>query len=141
MGSPNPINSQQRRIARQARTAGFAVRVSSLASALALSYFTAVSKLRRPFLSKRYFFITVRLLRRRELERGRIRPVGARLQPSAGAAPILFDSVGFSPRSWACHLRANVLAHCHAEPFVVIPSLRSGQALSEAKDLGICRSG
>jgi len=65
MGSPNPINSQQRRIAQQARTAGFAVRVSSLAIALALSYSTAVSRLRSPFLSNRYFIITVRLLRRR----------------------------------------------------------------------------
>ncbi|MGD0695332.1 MAG: hypothetical protein ABSB82_10820 [Terriglobia bacterium] len=39
--------------------------VSSLAIILALSYSTAVSRLRRPFLSHRYFFITVRLLKRR----------------------------------------------------------------------------
>jgi REP element-mobilizing transposase RayT len=31
----------------------------------AVSYSSAVSRLRRPFLSDRYFFITVRLLRRR----------------------------------------------------------------------------
>ena len=37
-----------------------------LAIALTVSYCIAVSKLRRPFLSDRYFFVTVRLLRRRQ---------------------------------------------------------------------------
>jgi len=41
------------------------VRVFSLTIILAVSYSSAVSKLRRPFLSNRYFFITVRLLKRR----------------------------------------------------------------------------
>jgi REP element-mobilizing transposase RayT len=48
-----------------ARTASFAVRVFSVAVITTVPYSIAVSKLRRPFLSDRYFFI-VRLLRRRE---------------------------------------------------------------------------
>jgi hypothetical protein len=39
-----------------------AVRGSSLVFELAVSYSTAVSRLRRPFFFDRYFFITVRLL-------------------------------------------------------------------------------
>ena len=46
-----------------ARTAGFAVRVFSVATIATVAYSIAVSKLRRPFLSD--FFIAVRLLRRR----------------------------------------------------------------------------
>jgi hypothetical protein len=41
-------------------------RVFSLAIFVILPYSIAVSKLRRPFLSDRHFFIAVRLLRRRE---------------------------------------------------------------------------
>jgi putative transposase len=48
-----------------ARTAAFAVRVFSVAIVVAVRYCTPVSKLRRPFLSDRYFFITARLLKRR----------------------------------------------------------------------------
>ena len=48
-----------------ARTTGFVIRAFSLTIILAVSYSSAVSKLRRPFLSNRYFFITVRLLERR----------------------------------------------------------------------------
>jgi hypothetical protein len=48
-----------------ARTTGVVVRVFSLTTMLAVSYSSAVSKLRRPFFSNRYFFITVRLLKRR----------------------------------------------------------------------------
>jgi hypothetical protein len=44
-----------------ARTATFAVRVFSLALIATVLYFIAVLKLRRPFLSDRYFFIGVRL--------------------------------------------------------------------------------
>ncbi len=47
-----------------ARTADFAVRVFSVAIIATVPYSSAVSKLRRPFLSD--FFIAVRLLRRRE---------------------------------------------------------------------------
>jgi hypothetical protein len=39
--------------------------VFSVAIIATVPYFIAVSKLRRPFLSHRYFFIVVRLLRRR----------------------------------------------------------------------------
>jgi hypothetical protein len=49
-----------------ARTADFAVRVFSVAIIATVPHSFAVSKLRRPFLSDRYFFIVVRLLRRRE---------------------------------------------------------------------------
>jgi putative transposase len=49
-----------------ARTAAFAVRVFSAAIIPTVPYAIPVSKLRRPFLSDRYFFIVVRLLRRRE---------------------------------------------------------------------------
>ncbi len=49
-----------------ARTADFAVRVFSVAIIASVPYSLAVSKLQRPFLSDRYFFIVVRLLRRRE---------------------------------------------------------------------------
>ncbi len=56
-----PANREQ-----VARTAGFAVRVFSVAIIATVPYSIAVSKLRRPFLSDRYFFIVVRLLRRRE---------------------------------------------------------------------------
>jgi hypothetical protein len=38
---------------------------ASLVTAFAVSYPDAVSRLRRPFLSDRYFFITVRLLKER----------------------------------------------------------------------------
>jgi hypothetical protein len=47
-----------------ARTADFAVRVFSLAIFVTVPYSIAVSKLRRPFLSDRYFFIAVRRPRR-----------------------------------------------------------------------------
>jgi hypothetical protein len=40
--------------------------VFSVATIATVPYSIAVSKLRRPFLSVRYFFIAVRLLRRRE---------------------------------------------------------------------------
>jgi putative transposase len=53
------------RLQQVARTADFAVRVFSVATTAALPYSIALSKLRRPFLSDRYFFIVVRLLRRR----------------------------------------------------------------------------
>ncbi|MGA3326607.1 MAG: transposase, partial [Terriglobia bacterium] len=49
-----------------ARTADFAVRVFSVALIATVPYLIAVSNLRRPFVSDRYFFIVVRLLRRRE---------------------------------------------------------------------------
>ena len=49
-----------------ARTAVREVRGSFLAIVLTASYCIAVSRLRRPFLSDRCFFITVRLLRRRD---------------------------------------------------------------------------
>jgi hypothetical protein len=48
-----------------ARTAGFAVRVFSLAVIATVPYFIAASKLRRPFHPDPYFFIAVRPLRRR----------------------------------------------------------------------------
>jgi len=51
---------------RVARTAAFAVRVFSLATITTVPYSLAASKLRRPFLSDLYFFITVRLLKRRD---------------------------------------------------------------------------
>jgi hypothetical protein len=51
-------------LSNQARTADFAVRVSSAAIIATVHYSIAASKLRRPFLSD--FFIAVRLLRRRE---------------------------------------------------------------------------
>jgi hypothetical protein len=57
---------RQRRAEQVARTADFAVRVFSVAIIAAAPYSIAVSKLRRPFLSDRYCFIVVRLLRRRE---------------------------------------------------------------------------
>jgi hypothetical protein len=44
---------------KQARTTAFVVRVFSLTIILTVSYSSAVSKLRRPFLSDRYFFITL----------------------------------------------------------------------------------
>jgi hypothetical protein len=54
------------RIEQVARTADFAVRVFSVAIIAAVPNSSAVSNLRRPLLSDRYFFIVVRLLRRRE---------------------------------------------------------------------------
>jgi hypothetical protein len=48
---------------RVARTAGGAVRVFSLAIIATAPFSIAVSKLQRPFLSDRYFFIAVRVLR------------------------------------------------------------------------------
>lgn len=53
------------RTLQRCRTGVFAVRVFSVAVGSTVGYSTAVSKLRRPFLSDRYFFITVRLLSRR----------------------------------------------------------------------------
>lgn len=48
-----------------ARTSAFEVRGSNLAMALNVSYSSAVSRLRRPFLSDRFFFVTVRRLKER----------------------------------------------------------------------------
>ena len=48
------------------RRADFAVRVFSVAIIATVPYSIAVSKVRRPFLSDRYFVIVVRLLRQRE---------------------------------------------------------------------------
>src|SRR5947209_2228589 len=48
-----------------ARTSVLEVRGSYLVAASELLYSSAVSRLRRPFLSDRYFFITVRLLKER----------------------------------------------------------------------------
>ena len=48
-----------------ARTSGFEVRGSYLVIAFFVLYSSAVSRLRRPFLSDRYFFVTVRLLEER----------------------------------------------------------------------------
>jgi hypothetical protein len=50
---------------RAAWTAGVAVSGFFLAIVLTVAFCIAVSRLRRPFLSDRYFFVTVRLLRRR----------------------------------------------------------------------------
>jgi putative transposase len=61
-----PLRQRKNRGWQVARTAGFAVRVFSVAITATGPYSIAVSKLRRPFLSDRYFFIAVRLLRRRE---------------------------------------------------------------------------
>ena len=52
-----------------ARTSVFEARGSSLAIAFTVSSGSVVSRLRRPFLSNRYFFITVRLLKRARLVR------------------------------------------------------------------------
>ena len=51
---------------RVARTAAFAVRVFFLATIATVPFYVAVSKFRRPFLSDRHFFSTVRLLKRPE---------------------------------------------------------------------------
>jgi hypothetical protein len=58
----------ERRVEEETRTAKTVVRATrfSVAIIAAVPYSIAVSKLRRPFLSDRYFFIVVRLLRRRE---------------------------------------------------------------------------
>jgi hypothetical protein len=49
-----------------ARTSDFAVRVISVAMIAAVPYSIPVSRLPRPFVSDRCFFIAVRLLRWRE---------------------------------------------------------------------------
>jgi putative transposase len=58
--------SRREQVARTARHCEWRVRVFCLAIIPTVLYSIAVSKLRRPFLSDRYFFIAVRLLRRRE---------------------------------------------------------------------------
>jgi hypothetical protein len=80
-----------------ARTAGFAVRVFCLAIIPAALYSMAVSKLRRPFLSDRYFFIAVRLLRRREKLTEPDLALLARAFNRAGAPPFLLDGLRLSP--------------------------------------------
>src|SRR5271157_5873388 len=78
--SPDHLRPEQ-----VARTAGFAVRVFSVAVSVTVPYSIAVSKLRRPFLSDRYFLIVVRLLRRREkftepdLARSSHRPIAVKV--------------------------------------------------------------
>ena len=62
------------------------VRVFSLTIILAVSYSSAVSKLRRRFLSNRYFFVTVRLLKRRAKLIETDLPCCASFPPSVGAA-------------------------------------------------------
>lgn len=61
------------------QTSAFEVRGSGLATAFAVSYSSAVSRLRRPFLSGRYFFITVCLRK----ERAKLAEADFRLLTSA----------------------------------------------------------
>jgi putative transposase len=63
---PQVLPALQTQRKQVARTADFAVRVFSVAIIATVPYPIALSKLRRPFLSDRYFFIAVRLLRWRE---------------------------------------------------------------------------
>ena len=74
------------------RRADFAVRVFSVAIIGTVPYSIAVSKLRRPFLSDRYFFIVVRLLRRRGNSPSLISPCSR----ERVATVSVFLTVGFS---------------------------------------------
>jgi putative transposase len=86
---------------RVARTAGFAVRVSSLASLLTGAYSGAVSRLRRPFLSNRYFFITVRLRRRRgKLADPDFRLLARALNRARALHPFYLTAWVFLPDHW-----------------------------------------
>ena len=86
-----------------ARTAHFAVRVFSVAIIATVPYSSAVSKLRRPFLSDRYFFIVVRLLRRREKFTGPDFALLARAFNRARALhPFYLTAWVFLPDHWHC---------------------------------------
>jgi REP element-mobilizing transposase RayT len=86
-----------------ARTADFAVRVSSLAIGLTVLSGIVVSKLRRPFLSHRYFFIIVRLLpRRTKLTELDFTLLARAFPPCPGVASFPPDGLGFLPDHWHC---------------------------------------
>jgi hypothetical protein len=91
-----------------ARTTDFAVRVFFVADIATVPYAIAVSELRRPFLSDRYFFIVARLLRRREKFTAADFALLARAFTRARGLHLLFAGRGPSPRPRARHWLAGV---------------------------------
>ena len=66
-----------------------------------MSYCIAVSKLRRPFLSDRYFFITVRLLRRRvKMTDGDFAVLAQAFSRARARHPLLLTAWVFLPDHW-----------------------------------------
>jgi putative transposase len=98
---------QQKQVA---RTAGFAVRVFCLPIIPTVLCSIAVSKLRPPFLSDHYFFIAVRLLRRREKL---IEPDFALLARAFDRARALHP---FYLRAWVFLPDPAVAGHCICAP-------------------------
>jgi len=102
-----------------ARTAGFAVRVFSVAIIATPPYSIAASKLRRLFLSERYFFIVMRLLRRREKFTEPDFALLARAFNRARAHhPFHLTAWLFLPDHWHC-IRAPV------SPVTISPAMKS----------------
>lgn len=84
-----------------ARTSAFEVRGSTLAIAFSVSYSSAVSRLRRPFLADRYFFITVRLLKERaELADADFRLLALAFYRACVAHPFFLTAWVFLPDHW-----------------------------------------
>jgi len=64
-------------------------------------YFSGVSRLRRPFLSDRFFFVTVRLLkRRRELDDADFERLALAIRRARAAHPFFLTAWVFLPDHW-----------------------------------------
>jgi len=88
---------------RVARTTGSVVRVFSLSIVSAVSYSVALSKLRRPFLSNRYFFITLRLLKRRQkLTEPDFALLARAFNRARALHPFYLTAWAFLPDHWHC---------------------------------------
>ena len=84
-------------------TAEFAVRVFSFATMPTVLYCSPVSKLRRPFLSDRYFFITVGLLpRRTKLMEADFRLLTRAFNRARALHPFYLTAWVFLPDHWHC---------------------------------------
>jgi hypothetical protein len=101
---PHPFPCSICQITQQvARTAAFAVRVFSLAIIATVPYSILVSKLRRPFLADRYFFIAVRLLRRREqLTEPDFALLARAFNRARALHPFFLTAWVFLPDHWHC---------------------------------------
>jgi putative transposase len=84
-----------------ARTSGSEARGSGLVLSLSVAYSRLVSRLRRPFLSDRYFFITVRLLKERgKLVDADFHSLALALNRSRAMHPFFLAAWVFLPDHW-----------------------------------------
>ena len=91
-----------------------------------------MSRLRRPFLSDRYFFITVRLLKGRgRLRDADFRQLALALNRARRQHPFYVNGLGFPSRPLARHLRARLSADHFAGHEIRQDQLDHGQSPGE----------